>query len=246
MISFALVKLNEILTLRTLYLTEMNTQIRYDACHARSWSDSYLILSQSKKIGYIAVKGLNDLSKRNTIFEVYILPAYRKQSQSIFEQFLSEFPCTHMEAQSNDLFLSHQLERLCQQIKSEVILFKFDQITDLQIPATIFRKTLSTDDVYGKKKKDIGQFVLEINGKIVADGGILLHYNKPFADLYMETCKENRKQGYGSYMIQELIKECFHQHRIPAARCSRDNVASQKTLLKAGLKVSGHMLTGTL
>jgi hypothetical protein len=37
------VELNEIQSLRALFLQETNFQIRYNACHERGWTDSYLL-----------------------------------------------------------------------------------------------------------------------------------------------------------------------------------------------------------
>lgn len=87
-------------------------------------------------------------------------------------------------------------------------------------------------------------FVLEINKQVVATGGFLLHYNMPFADLYMEVEESYRKKGLGSFLIQELKRQCYLAGRVPAARTGLDNIASQATLTKAGLKIAGFMLLG--
>ena len=86
-----------------------------------------------------------------------------------------------------------------------------------------------------------GEYVLERKGEVAATGG---HYNKPFADLYMEVKKNSRRIGLGSYLLQELKKECYLSGRIPAARCNIENMASKATLIKAGLRICGFMLTG--
>ncbi|MEO5599675.1 MAG: hypothetical protein ABIR06_01985 [Cyclobacteriaceae bacterium] len=44
--------LENIQDFRTLFLQECNFQIRYNACHERNWSDSYLLMSDGKAIGY--------------------------------------------------------------------------------------------------------------------------------------------------------------------------------------------------
>jgi RimJ/RimL family protein N-acetyltransferase len=90
----------------------------------------------------------------------------------------------------------------------------------------------------------IGEYVLEVAGEVVATGGFMLHYNMPFADLYMEVSESHRKKGLGSLILQELKRECYLAGRVPAARCSIQNVASRAALLKAGLKVAGFMLKG--
>ena len=79
---------------------------------------------------------------------------------------------------------------------------------------------------------------------MIGSGDFLLHYNKPFADLYMEVAESYRNKGLGAYLIQELKKVCYLVGRIPAARCNIQNKASKATLLKGGLKVAGCMLLG--
>jgi GNAT superfamily N-acetyltransferase len=74
----------------------------------------------------------------------------------------------------------------------------------------------------------------------------MLHYNKPFADVYMEVQQDWRQRGLGSYFVQEVKKACYLAGRIPAARCGIANLASRNTLLKAGMAIAGHMITGTI
>lgn len=101
-------------------------------------------------------------------------------------------------------------------------------------------------DVQFRPRKDddphiggTGAYVLERAGQIVATGGIMLHYNNPFADLFMKVDKDCRENGLGSYLLQELKRACYHQGRVPAARCSVFNKVSKATLLKAGFILPG-------
>ena len=52
--------------------------------------------------------------------------------------------------------------------------------------------------------------------------------------------------GYGSYILQEIKKACYHAGRVPAARCQITNKASKSTLIKAGMKICGFMLAGRI
>ena len=133
-----------------------------------------------------------------------------------------------------------------QNINSDVILFKDDIVTEHSIPNIIFRQKKEADSVFEHKIEPIGDYVLELNKEIVATGGFMLHYNKPFADLYMEVSEDYRRQGLGSYLIQELKKECYSVGRVPTARCNIKNEASKTTLIKAGFKVVGYMLNGEI
>jgi GNAT superfamily N-acetyltransferase len=98
--------------------------------------------------------------------------------------------------------------------------------------------------VFEHRIEPVGDYVVELNGEVVATGGFSLHYNRPFADLYMEVREDRRGRGIGSFLVQELKKECYLAGRVPAARCDLRNAASRATLIKAGLRVCGFMLTG--
>lgn len=232
----------EILPLRKQFLQENNFQIRYDACHSRGWADSYKIFWNELFIAYASVKGNEDLADRDTLFEFYILPPYRKWTSIFFKHLLIKTQVKYIEAQSNDCLQSSMLYEFGKDIQSDVILFKDHHITQYQFPEIIFRPYQSGDDVFGKIQGDVGAYVLEKAGEIVADGGFLLHYNMPFADLYMEVKEDYHNQGLGSFILQEIKKECYQAGRVPAARCHISNKASRAALPKAGMQKCGFML----
>jgi GNAT superfamily N-acetyltransferase len=72
-----------------------------------------------------------------------------------------------------------------------------------------------------------------LNKEVVGTGGFLLHYNMPFADLYMEVREDCRRKGFGSYLIHEIKKQCYLAGRIPAARTGLDNIASKSNINKS-------------
>lgn len=235
--------LDTILPFRQLFLQENNFQIRYNARHERGWTDSYLLSVDGVSVGYGSVAG-QEVSERNTIFEFYVLPMYRSKSSALFKALIDSTQATLIECQSNDLQLSFMLYEFAQSIRSDVILFEDHVDTHFMMPDVIFRRTKEEDYNCGYKAKNMGAHVLEWKGEIVATGGYLLHYNIPFADLYMDVKENHRRKGLGTFIIQELKKECYRSGRVPAARCNIQNQASKATLLKAGLKVVGYMLLG--
>jgi GNAT superfamily N-acetyltransferase len=238
------VSLKDILHLRILFLQESNFQIRYNACHDRGWTDSYVITYNKEKIGYGSIKGNENLGDRNTIFEFYIIPSFRKLSSAAFLKLLHSSNASFIECQSNDFALTSLLFVYGYNIVSDVILFEENITTDLKLDKILFRKRNENDVVFEHKAEPIGEYVLEVNKEIVGTGGFLLHYNIPFADLYMEVKEDYRRKGFGSFLIQELKKECYISGRVPAARTGKENVASKATLIKAGLKIAGFMLLG--
>jgi GNAT superfamily N-acetyltransferase len=60
----------------------------------------------------------------------------------------------------------------------------------------------------------------------------------------MEVREDCRRRGIGSFLLQQVKRECYLAGRIPAARTSIRNFASRACLSRAGLRVSGFMLTG--
>ena len=236
--------LTAILPLRSLFLQENNFQIRYNAVHERGWSDSYLLTYNEINIGYAAVKGNENRADRNTVFEFYIIPAFRHISTDAFSKLLKASNAVFIECQSNDRLLTSLLYQFGENINSETILFAADHNSNLSLENIVFRKRIDSDKIFEHHSEPEGDWVLEQNKQVVATGGFLLHYNFPFADLYMEVKEENRRKGLGSYLIQELKRECYLAGRVPAARCNSNNMASRSTLLKAGLQIAGFMLLG--
>jgi len=236
--------LKEILHLRTLFLQETNFQIRYNACHERGWTDSYLFTCNSEKIGYGSIKGNANSNDRDTVFEFYLIPSFRHLSSIVFLELLRQSKAVFIECQSNDGLLTSLLYQYGENVNSNVILFEDSFVSDIKTGTILFRKRTDNDGIFAHVSEPVGDYVLEINKQVVATGGFLLHYNLPFADLYMEVEKGHRKKGLGSFLIQELKRHCYLAGRVPAARCDMNNIASRATLIKAGFKIAGFMLFG--
>jgi GNAT superfamily N-acetyltransferase len=235
--------LKEVQSLRLLYLQEINAQIRYNACHERGWTDSYLLMVDDVVVGYGSIMG-QQIKGRDTVFEFYVLPPFRSQARGLFRELVLASKAPFIECQSNDPILPALLYAFAQNIRSPVILFKDNVVTSLCPPGAVFRIKREEDTMFDHKQEPEGDFVLVWDGEIVGSGGFLRHYNLPFADLYMEVREEYRRKGFGSFIIQEVKRECYLAGRVPAARCNMENAASKATLLKAGLAIAGYMLMG--
>jgi GNAT superfamily N-acetyltransferase len=239
-------ELKEILPFRKLFLEKNHFQIRYNACHERNWSDSYLFTLDALSIGYGSIMGKEDLKNRDTVFEFFIVAQYQSLTSQFFIELIKTSGVAYVEYQSNELLSTRMLYEFGQDIRSEIILFKDSVATELDIPNIIFRLKAQEDVIFHHSLEPVGEYVLEQNGRIVATGGFLKHYNFPFADLYMEVDEDYRKKGLGSFLLQEIKKECYKVGRVPAARCNIHNKTSQATLLKAGMEVTGFMLNGRI
>jgi GNAT superfamily N-acetyltransferase len=236
-------ELQDIQSLRTLFLQETNFQVRYNACHERGWTDSCLLTVDDVAIGYGSIKG-QEKSGRDTVFEFYVVPAFRKLSSPVFAELLSASGATYIECQSNDLLLSSMLYEFSRNIVADTVLFEDHTVTELVVPGAVVRPRRDDERAFAHQLEPVGDCVLETRGEIVATGGFLTHYNPPFADLYMEVRPDCRGRGYASFILQEVKKACYLAGRVPAARCPITNGASRAALLKAGMKVCGFMLTG--
>jgi GNAT superfamily N-acetyltransferase len=242
-LSVTKVELREIQSLRRLFLQETNFQIRYDACHQRGWTTSYLVKMDGAEIGYGSING-REIKDRDTVFEFYLVPPFRKFSSFICSELLAVSKAIYIECQSNDFLLSSMLYEFARNTTSEVMLFKDHVVTNLTVPGVVFRSKHEGDKIFEHKGEPVGEYVLEAKDEVVATGGFLLHYNVPFADLYMEVKEDFRRKGLGSFLVQEVKRECYLAGRVPAARCQIANQASRATLTKAGLTGAGFMLAG--
>jgi GNAT superfamily N-acetyltransferase len=92
--------------------------------------------------------------------------------------------------------------------------------------------------------KEVEEWLIELDGNVVATGGLMFHYNPPYGDIYMDVDEHHRRRGFGSYLVQELKRIAYAMGKIPAARCDADNVTSRKTLEKAGMLPCGRVLQG--
>jgi GNAT superfamily N-acetyltransferase len=236
-------KLKSILPLRALFLQEMNTQIRYNACHERGHSDSYLLTMDDIRVGYGSVKG-RDGPARDAVFEFFVIRPFRKHVAFLFQELLAASGAAHVECQSNDKLLSSLLHERSSNISADVILFEDHVVTEHVVPGAIIRPKQRKDRPFDHTMEPVGDHVALFEGEVVATGGFLCHYNPPFADLYMEVREDRRKRGIGSFLLQEVKKACYLAGRVPAARCDAQNGASRATLLKAGMRESGSMLRG--
>jgi len=227
---------------RKLFLHENIFQFVCDKCHYYGWADTYIFFHNNIQIGYGAVWGTDKREERDTIFEYYVLPPYRKYNSSIFHQFISASGTSLIECQSNDRLLSSMLYEFAKNINAEAILFEEHIQTNLQIAGVQFGRK-ATDD---NNPVHFGGYHLMQNGELAAEGGFLTNYNFPYADIYMDVKENCRQQGLGSLIVQELKKEIYRIGRVPAARCGISNNASKATLIKAGLRPCGFRLKGEI
>ena len=170
-------ELKGILSFRDLYLQETNFQVRYNACHERGWTDSYLLTLDDVEIGYGSING-QEIKNRDTIFEFYLIPPFKKFANQIFPKLIDASGAGLIECQSNDSLLTSMLHEFSQNISANVVLFADHVVTEYRNPGVVFRAARKDDKTFDPKV-ELGEYVLELKGEVVATGGFLLHYNMP-------------------------------------------------------------------
>lgn len=240
------VPLGRILAMREEYRREMDCQIVHDSWHARGFTTSYLCWIDGEVVGYGAVGGPPREAK-DIVKEFFVRREARRHALPVFRQLLAVSGARTIEAQTNDVLLALMLFDCAVDWRSDTILFAdavapaipppagatLRPVTDAE-RATMFRHTL----------EPVGDWGLECDGAIAATGGLFFHYNPPYGDIYMEVAGKHRRRGLGSYLVQELKRICRESGRLPAARCGTDNVASRRTLERAGMLPCGRVLRG--
>lgn len=230
----------DVQAMRDLYRQEMNCQIRYDSHLGRGLADAYLLLIDGRVAGYGAVLNRYDPGR---LSEFYVLSHARVHAQPLFRELLAASGATQIAAQTNDPGVLLMLYDFGRNIESESILFHDAFRSALPCPAGVFRRA-EADDVMPDASEPRGQWVIDVDGGVVAYGGFLTHYNPPYADIYMGVAEPMRRRGFGGYLVQEIKRACYEAGRRPAARCNPANVASRRTLEKAGLLPCARVLVG--
>jgi GNAT superfamily N-acetyltransferase len=235
--------LTRIQPLRALFLGQANFQVRYHACHERGWTDAYALAVNGSDVGYGSVKG-REIADRDTVFEFFVLPPFAGFASRLFGELLAASGATYIEAQSNDRLMSAMLFEFGRNINADMMLFEAHVQTNYTVPGAVFRRRREGDPVFAHAVEPVGDYVVEREGEIAATGGFLLHYNEPFADVFMEVAEPHRRRGIGTLLVQDVIKQCYLAGRVPAARCHLANAASRATLAKAGMRTCGFLLMG--
>lgn len=231
-------ELRHILGLREEYRREMNAQIVHDSWHRRGLTNSYLCHLDDEIVGYGAVGGVPP-DPKEIVKEFFIRPAHRRFALPFFRELIAVSGARQIAAQTNDQLLTLMLLDCGTEWSSDAILFADAITTTLPVPADVTLRPVARDEhdrVFVHTAEPVGEWGLQCDsGEIAATAGFLCHYNPPYGDVYMEVDERYRRRGFGSYLVQEVKRLCRESGRVPAARTGIDNVASRRTLERAGL-----------
>jgi GNAT superfamily N-acetyltransferase len=243
------VAVEEIAPWRDLYRQEMNCQIVHDSLHSRhNWTQSYRLSAGGATVGYGAIVTGGPWVGKPTLFEFYVLPQFRSRAFDLFEALLAASRPVGIEIQTNDPLLTVMFHTYARDVASESILYHDRLTTAHEVRSAVVRRA-TPDDAARIASSGLdaeAKWLLEVDGTVAATGGILFHYNRPYGDIYMQVAEPFRRRGLGCYLVQELKRICYERGNVPAARCNTGNVASRKTLQKAGFVPCGNILTGSV
>ncbi|MBN8246473.1 MAG: GNAT family N-acetyltransferase [Verrucomicrobia bacterium] len=239
----------ELLPLRVRQREELNCQIVHDSIPRREgWTEGFRLTRDGTTVGFGSVAVAGPWKDRPTVFEFYLLPECRWRAFALFEAFLAASGARWFEVQSNDALLTSLAVAQARDLASEKIVFKDGWTTHDTIQGAVLRRQTPVEEIQSaiERQQGGGEWVLELDGVAVGRGGVLFHYNRPYGDVYMEVDEPFRQRGLGAFLVQELKRECYVLGAIPAARCSPDNLASRRTLQRAGFVPCAHILIGAL
>lgn len=220
-----------------MYRQEANCQIIHDSFPFHGLADPYLIVVDGRFGEYGA---FGNKYPKDRLMEFYTLPHMHRIVLPMLCQLLNVSQATQIEAQTNIPLMLLMLSDCAKNIITENILFNNAFVTHHRCPNGVFRHATAEDRVHSPSTK----WIIEADGTIVALGGFLCHYNPPYGDIYIEVAQPMRRQGFGSYLAQELKRICYEAGKKPAARCNPDNVGSRRTLQKSGFLRCGRLLAG--
>lgn len=248
-LSATVVPVQAILTWRDLFRAERQYQIVHDSLHGREgWTQSYQLNVGPTAVGYGSVAIAGPWKGTRTVFEFFVAPDYHFRASELFAVFVQAAKVKAFEVQTNDVLLTTLLQPWCSGATCESIVFHDRTTTALPANGAAFRRATADDapKIFDHQGEPRGEWLLQVEGAIAATGGILFHYNRPYGDIYMETAVPFRRQGLGSYLVQELKRTCREGGSVPCARCNPVNLASRKTLEKAGFVPCAQILVGPL
>ena len=248
-ISTSVASNQDTLPLRVRYRAEAPGQIVHDSIHTRKrWTESHLIINDGQTVGFGSVAVGGPWTDRPTIFEFYLLPDARGRAFDAFEAFLAASGAKFFEVQTSDTLLTVMLHSYGTELVSEKIVFRDEMTTSWAASgASLVRVTSERESANCfQERSGSSDWNLQFNGNTVGHGSILFHYNFPYCDLAMEIDESHRRRGLGAYLVQELKRITYEMGGIPAARCDPSNIASRKTLQKAGFVPFAHILLGNV
>lgn len=206
----------------------------------RGHCNPYLLHVDGQLAGYV---GVRTRYYPGHLQEFHVFPTYEDRLDELLEAAITESGATHLYIQTNLPPLNRIAFHFANTFTVENILFSDGATPGPSLPDATGLVAVQNPEPNHPDSRD---FALERDGEILVKGGYLCHYNAPYADVHMEVMEAHRGQGLGSAFVAGVRRMAHLAGKIPAARTSPDNVASRRTLLRAGFQICGHVLLGEI
>ena len=235
-------------TWREMYRSAMDCQIIHESIHWRpGWTREYVLRVGATPVGYGSVAVAGPWAATPTLYEVYIGSEHRPHAIDLCRALLDVSGAAAIEVQTNDALSTVMLHAFAHDVEAEAMLFDDRLTTTHPVPPNAAFRMASADEAPDANPDQLRwRGVVEVDGVLAATGGVLFHYNHPYGDIYMDVAEPFRRRGLGTFIVQELKRLCYERGRVPAARCNPGNVASRRTLQRAGFAPCGHLVKGSV
>jgi GNAT superfamily N-acetyltransferase len=241
--------LDDIRDFRNEYRWELDVQIVHDSWHERGFTDLYRLILDGDVVGYGAIGGAPG-EPRTVLKEIWTIPERRRALPELARALIAAGGAESIEAQTNDTLLYPLVALLARETTSDTLLFADGAGPPVEPPAPGVAVRALTDAeraaAFPHTTEPVGTHGLLLDGRVVATGGWLTHYNPPYADLYMEVDAAHRRRGFASAVLQAVKRAARDEGYVPAARCREENVASRRALETSGMVVCGRIVRGRL
>ena len=215
----------------------------------RSGAAHYGIRHADDFIGYACI------GENKKLIQFYIRPEHLGQGPEIFNDFLKEFEVrSGIVGTNNPVFLSLALH-FAQTLSVHTYLFREHLETNDEVKDGYLRKCTSEEldtavefyhysigapeewlsgylgDLIGRGEL----FILEKRGIIIGACEVRKSKSAPaFADIGMVVSRDYRKQGYGSFLLNQAKSIAKSWGKTPICSCEKDNIGSLKSILNCG------------
>jgi hypothetical protein len=111
------------------------------------------------------------------------LPEFRTRAFAFFDVFRAVSRPAFIEIQSNDALLFRPRRQPTRaNLATEAIVFRDGATTNLPARGAILRSSTPPEETVRAIEERQGgpEFALELSGKVIAKGGFLFHYNRPY------------------------------------------------------------------
>ena len=230
----ARVPFDSIRLFRESFRDEAGCQIVRDSILGRGLADAWEIRLAGKAIGYAGVWNTYDPGR---LMEFWLDSGHRSEAEASYAAVLDATRAHEVEAQTNVPLMHEMLTHFGATPRPSHHLF---EVGDEEGPARAPSGLAFRPCEPGEGEE--GEWAAVRNGEVVGTGGLLTHYNPPFADVYMAVRDGHRRQGVGSWLVRQLCGLARARGQIAAARCSVENEASRRTLLRGGMDEVGQIL----